>query len=183
MGVAIFSGKWTIGPRNVLAILWDLVREVREVRDLVRTGRCQAKVGMVRVGMVRVFGKGKGGNGKGFGYQGTCSNCQQVGHKAAECMNARVAQVAEELGTEELIGSVEVGGMGNGNMWYVCSVEGEVTDKPLLPVVVRNRFSCLTEEDEDAELKCQPCNAWPVEGEVSNSAESLKGKVSNPLSH
>ena len=105
-------------------------------------------------------GYGKGGNGKGFGYQGTCFNCQQVGHKAAECMNARVAQVAEELGTEELIGSVEVGGNGNGNMWYVCSVEGEVKHKPPLPVVVRNRFSCLTEEDEDAELKCQPCNAW-----------------------
>ena len=46
-------------------------------------------------------GYGKGGNGKGFGYQGTYFNCQQVGHKAAECMNARVAQVAGELGTEE----------------------------------------------------------------------------------
>ena len=93
-------------------------------------------------------------------------NCQQVGHKAAECMNARVAQVAEELGIEELIGSVEVSGMGNGNMWYGCIVEVEVTHKPPLPVVVRNSFSCLTEEDEDAELKCQPCNAWPVVGKV-----------------
>ena len=74
-------------------------------------------------------------------------------------MNARVAQVAEELGAEELTGSVEVGGNGNGNMWYVCSVEGEVKHKPPLPVVVKNRLSCLTEEDEDAELKCQPCNA------------------------
>ena len=83
-------------------------------------------------------------------------------------MNARVAQVAEELGTEELIGSVDVGGNGNRNMWYVCSVEGEVKHKPQLPVVVRNSFSCLTEEDEDAELECQPCNAWPVVGKVSN---------------
>jgi len=59
-------------------------------------------------------------------------------------MNARVAQVAEELGIEELVcSSVEVGGMGNGNMWYVCNVEGEVTHKPPLPVVVRNRFSFL----------------------------------------
>ena len=83
-------------------------------------------------------------------------------------MNARVAQVAEELGTEELIGSVEVGGNGNGNgnMRYVCSVEGEVKHKTPLPAVVRNRFSCLTEENEDAELKCQPCNAWPVVGKV-----------------
>ena len=56
------------------------------------------------------------------------------------------------------------GGKCNGNIWYVCSVEGEVTHKPPLPVVVTNRFSCLTEEDEDAGLKCQPCNAWPVVG-------------------
>ncbi len=41
------------------------------------------------------FGFGKGGNGKGFGYQGTCFNCQQVGHKVAECTNARGAQISE----------------------------------------------------------------------------------------
>ena len=45
-------------------------------------------------------------------------------------------------------------------------VESEVAHKPPLPVVVRNRFSCLTEEDEGED------NAWPV-----------VGKVSNPLSH
>ena len=48
MGVAIFAGKWGIGPGNVLATLRDLVREAREVRDLVRTGRVQANSGLVR---------------------------------------------------------------------------------------------------------------------------------------
>ena len=48
IGAAIFAGKWTIGPGNVLATFRDLVREVREVRDLVRTGRVQANSGLVR---------------------------------------------------------------------------------------------------------------------------------------
>ena len=48
MGVAIFAGKWTIGPGNVLATPRDLVREARAVRDLVRTGRVQANSGLVR---------------------------------------------------------------------------------------------------------------------------------------
>ena len=50
------------------------------------------------------------------------------------------------------------GGMGNRNVWYVCSVEGEVTHKPPQPVIateVKNRFDCLTEEDEDGECKGQ----------------------------
>ena len=119
-------------------------------------------------------GYGKGGNGKGFGYQGTCFNCHQVGHKAAECMNARVAQVAEELGTEEVIGSVEVGGNGTGNMWYVCGVESEVTHKPQAPVVVGNRFSCLTEDDEEEEG--QTCNAWPVVGKVGKVGKKVTWK-------
>jgi hypothetical protein len=72
MGVAILAGRWTIGLGNVLATRRDLVREVRdlvrtgrvqaksglvrEVRDLVRTGRGQAQVGMVRGEMVKVLG-------------------------------------------------------------------------------------------------------------------------------
>ena len=72
MGVAIFAGKWGIGPGNVLATLREKVREVRglvrtgrgqvqvgmvrEVRDLVRTGRGQAQVGMARGEMVKVLG-------------------------------------------------------------------------------------------------------------------------------
>ena len=72
MGVAIFAGRWGIGPGNVLTTLRGKVREVRvlvrtgrgqvqvgmvrEVRDLVRTGRGQAKVDMVRVETVRVLG-------------------------------------------------------------------------------------------------------------------------------
>ena len=53
MGVAIFAGKWGIGPGNVLATLRE---EVREVRDLVRAGRGQAKLGMVEVVMLKVLG-------------------------------------------------------------------------------------------------------------------------------
>ena len=76
------------------------------------------------------FGFGKGGNGKGFGYQGTCFNCQQVGHKAEECTNARVAQVSE-VGTEVQVGSVEVDAASSGNVWWMCCVEKEeVTNKP-----------------------------------------------------
>ena len=45
MGVAIFAGKWGIGPGNVLATLRE---EVREVRDLVRAGRVQANFGLVK---------------------------------------------------------------------------------------------------------------------------------------
>ena len=50
MGVAIFAGRWDIGPGNVPAIPRVVVREVR---DLGKTGRGQ---GMVKVGMVRVLG-------------------------------------------------------------------------------------------------------------------------------
>ena len=71
MGVAIFVDNLGIGPQNVLATLRevrevrDLVRTgrvqansglVREVRDLVRTGRGQAQVGMVRGEVVKVLG-------------------------------------------------------------------------------------------------------------------------------
>ena len=71
MGVAIFAGRWGIGPGNVLATLREKVREamdlvragrvqanlglVREARDLVKTGRGQARVGVVRVEMVKVL--------------------------------------------------------------------------------------------------------------------------------
>ena len=41
-GSCHICGKWTIGPGNVLATQRDLVREVR---DLVRTGRVQASSG------------------------------------------------------------------------------------------------------------------------------------------
>ena len=55
-------------------------------------------------------------------------------HKAAECMNARVAQVSE-VGTEvppaQMCGSVEVGPPPGGNVWWMCCVEEEgVANKP-----------------------------------------------------
>ena len=66
MGVAIFAGRWDIGPGNVPAIPKVVVREVRdlgktgrgqgmvrEVRDLGRTGRGQ---GMGKGVMVKVLG-------------------------------------------------------------------------------------------------------------------------------
>ena len=60
----------------------------------------------------------------------TCFNCQQVGHKAAECTSARVAHVSE-VGTEVQVGSVEVDGPPSGNVWWMCCVDKEeVTNKP-----------------------------------------------------
>ena len=94
-------------------------------------------------------------------------------------MNARVAQVSEELGTEKVnVESVEVGGMGN--VWYVCSVEGEVTHKPPQPVIAteaRNRFDCLTEEDKDGECKGQSFKAWPVVGKGGKVSKGVTGNV------
>ena len=48
IGVAIFVDNLSIGPGNVVATPRDLVREARAVRDLVRTGRVQAKSGLAR---------------------------------------------------------------------------------------------------------------------------------------
>ena len=63
MGVAIFAGKWGIGPGNVLATPRDLVREVRAVRALVRTGKIQANPVLVR----EVRDLGRTGRGQGMG--------------------------------------------------------------------------------------------------------------------
>ena len=53
-------------------------------------------------------------------------DCNQVRHKAAECTNARAAQVSE-VGTEVQVGSVEGGGV-----WAVACVEKvEVPNKTL----------------------------------------------------
>ena len=69
-----------------------------------------------------------------------------------------------------MCGSVEVGdgGNGNGGVWWMCSVEEEVSHKPPLQVrfatEVRNQFDCLRDEDGDEEDECQDCGAWPVVG-------------------
>ena len=105
-------------------------------------------------------------------YQGTCFNRQQVGHKAAECTNARVAQVSE-VGTEVQVGSVEVDGPSYGKVWWMCCVEKEeVTNKPQPQQVrfatkVQNKYDCLTDDDDDEEdeaSKCNDCISWPVVG-------------------
>ena len=58
---------------------------------------------------------GKGGGWKG-GYQGTCFNCQEVGHKAAECTKPKiVAGVNQQQQQQPLaLGRVE---------WDVCAIE------------------------------------------------------------
>ena len=133
------------------------------------------------------FGFGKGGNGKGFGYQGTCFNCQQVGHKAAECTNARVAQISE-VGTEVQVGSVEVDGPSSGNVWWIgCVEKEEVTNKPRPQQVpfatkVQNKYDCLTDDDDDAEdeaSKCNECRSWPVVGKVGKVGKGGKGGKGN----
>ena len=53
MEVAIFAGNLGIGPGNVPATPSD---EVRLARVLVRAGRGQTNLGLVKVGMVKVLG-------------------------------------------------------------------------------------------------------------------------------
>ena len=53
MEVAIFAGNLGIGPGNVSATPRE---EVRVVRVLVRAGRGQANLGLVKVVMVKVLG-------------------------------------------------------------------------------------------------------------------------------
>ena len=65
------------------------------------------------------FGFGKG-NGKGFGYQGTCFNCNKVGHKATRA--TRVAEVRTDV-PQVLVGSAEVGGSPPRSLWWMCCVE------------------------------------------------------------
>ena len=97
-------------------------------------------------------GKGKGFDGKGkdkdWGYQGTCFNCGKVGHK--ECVSTWAALVSEVA--EEIIGSVEVGGV-----WVVACVEKVVVpNKPQQQHVkfatkVQNKYQRLSDDDDEDE--------------------------------
>lgn len=68
--------------------------------------------------------KGKGfdakGQGKGKGYQGTCWNCWQVGHKASECPHRAVGAVEEHVTDESFDDEAEVD---VATVWRIGDVE------------------------------------------------------------
>ena len=177
MGAAIFVDNLGIGPGNVLA--------AQKVKGKGK-GSGKSWQGPSQFGFGKGNGKGFGGQGfgkgkgEGFGYQGTCFNCNQVGHKAAECTNARAAHVAE-VGTEVpqvLVGSVEVGGSPSGSVWWMCCVEKEeVPNKPRpqhvkIATEVQHKFDCLTEDDDENE--CNDCMSWPVVGKGGKVDKGVK---------
>ena len=70
------------------------------------------------------FGGAKGGGqkgaGKGFGYQGVCWNCGQVGHKSAECSHMQVNEVAADQEPRDV---ASVGGV-----WMIGQVSDQTKD-------------------------------------------------------
>ena len=116
------------------------------------------------------YGKGKGAYGKGAqpyggqpyggwggkgypgkGYQGKCFNCQEVGHKAAECTKPKSGVAAVDQQPRDL-GRIE---------WDVCAIEVMQASDSKWPLLQKwtskNPFESLKEEEEEEDLQCSPC--------------------------
>jgi hypothetical protein len=107
--------------------------------------------GKIRKGKGSFKGAFKGAwnpNNFGYGYQGVCWYCGEVGHKAAEC-GKRVIEVFEETGVRQEGEAIQIAGIG---VWDVCRVEDR-SFKPGVfvkqPIEVKNRLEGLEVTDED----------------------------------
>ena len=115
------------------------------------------------------------------------TSLQHPSDQAAGCQNPRVAAQVAEVGEgaegQVMCGSVEVGGNGTGGgpVWWMCSVEEEVSHKPPLQVrfatEVRNHLIFVRSDDGDEEGECQDCMAWPVVGKGGKVSKGGKGEL------
>jgi hypothetical protein len=118
-------------------------------------------------------GGGKGGKGGGYGYQGTCWKCNQVGHKAMECrVGVNEVNGGAEMTKEEC--AVEIGGC-----WSVCAVE-VVVNEDRIPAGHSGFKASNFKGRKFKENPLKTCNAIALGAQDADSSKMRKFKE-NPL--